>query len=209
MSRGPYAAFLLLLVGSGVAHGWFTHRWRPPARYDHIQAALDAVPEVLGEWHATPNPMDPGDLAQAGIRAVHSRVYRHARTGKVVTVLLVAGAPGPIAVHTPDVCFRGLGFDRLSAPEPVQAGGAEFWKMECARPGAADRNRLLVYWAWNGGAGWEAPAHRQARLKYALKPALSKLYFVSEAGAGGAADAVSEFATVFLPAVNQLLSLEK
>lgn len=207
MSRGPFVAFLLLVVGSGLAHGWFTHRWRPPARYDHVQTALDDIPDTIGDWRSATNSLDAGELAQAGIRASHSRTYRHARTGKAATVLLVAGAPGPISVHTPDVCFRGLGFEQMSAPELSRAATAEFWRMECTRPGAADRSRILVYWAWNGGAGWEAPPHRQARMKYSLKPVLYKLYFVSESG--GSTEGVAEFAAVFLPEVSRRLGLEK
>jgi hypothetical protein len=200
VSRGPYVAFLLLLVGSGLAHGWFTNRWGTPPRYDRVQAALDAIPEQIDGWRGAAVEMDPDDLIRVGIRASHFRVYRHAGTGKAVTVLLVAGAPGPVSVHTPDVCFRGLGYETLSKPVPADAGGSRFWKMECTRPGAASRNKVFVYWAWNAGAGWEAPEHRQARVKFSLKPVLYKLYLMAEVGEGGAFDPVPEFANAFLRA---------
>jgi hypothetical protein len=200
----PYAAFLAIVLGSGLAHGWFTNRWTAPPDFARVQAGLAAVPAAVGPWRAADNPVDPDDLVRAGIRASVSRVYRHAGTGKAVTVLLVAGPAGPVAVHTPDVCFRGLGYSEMSAPEPVAAGDGRFWQMECTRPGAAARGRVHVYWSWNGGAGWEAPPHKRTRVKYALKPVLYKLYLLAEGGAG--ADPVPEFAAAFLPELDRAVA---
>ncbi len=199
----PTIGFLSLIVASGVAHGVQTYRWRPPAGFDRIQESLTAIPSTIGGWTARENPFEQGDLERAGIRSSVSRVYQQTRTGKSVTVLLVAGLPGPIAVHTPDVCFRGLGYVPLAAPEPVTLPGGDtdsrFWRMECQNLSGPTPRRLMVYWAWNGGDGWEAPDPSAARARYALRPALYKLYFVTDVTAGKKSDSVPEFAPLWLP----------
>jgi hypothetical protein len=194
--------FLTLIVASGIAHGVYTHRWAPPAGFDAIQESIAAIPTTVEGWATRDNPFEPEDLSRAGIRAHVSRVYTHPRTGKSVTLLLVAGLPGPIAVHTPDVCFRGLGYVPVASPEPVTLLGAEpgprFWRMECQNPDGPTPRRLMVYWAWNGGNGWEAPDPSAARAKYALRPVLYKLYFVTDVTAGKKFDSVPEFAPLWL-----------
>lgn len=208
----PAIGFVCVIVASGVAHGVQTFRWRPPAGFDRIQDALTAVPAPADGWAAVENPFEPGDLERAGIRSHLSRVYQQARTGRAVTVLLVAGLPGPIAVHTPDVCFRGLGYVPVAAPEavplPTGDGEAKFWRMECQNSSGPAPRRLMVYWGWNGGGGWEAPDPSVARGRYALKPVLYKLYLVADVTAGKKTDPVPEFAPRWMPGAARALRFD-
>ena len=203
------AGFLALIIGSGLVHGVQTHRWQPPAGFDRIQESLAAIPATLGNWTAQENPFEPGDLERAGIRANVSRVYEQGRSGHAVTVLLVAGLPGPIAVHTPDVCFRGLGYTPVGEPQVVTLSAGEtqtkFWRMECLNPGEPTPKRLMVYWAWDAGDGWVAPDHSTVRAKYAFRPVLYKLYMVTDVTTGKKADLVPEFSSLWLPEVSRAL----
>ena len=43
------------------------------------------------------------------------------------TALILCGRPGPVSIHTPDVCYRGLGYEPTGSPSRwdsrVEAGG--------------------------------------------------------------------------------------
>jgi len=178
----PASLCCLLLIASGVAAGLYTNRWASPADFGPIQARMDAVPTSLGTWVSRPAPSDQEALDRAGIRAHLSREYRDTRTGRTITVLLVAGKPGPIAVHTPDVCFQGAGYEQSNDQSSVDVGpaGARFWNATFVKPGAAVQSRECVFWGWNAGDGWEAPEHRTVRMKFALRPTLYKMYLVTD-----------------------------
>ncbi|HEX4608663.1 MAG TPA: exosortase-associated EpsI family protein [Urbifossiella sp.] len=182
MSPARVTICLLVLFGSGVAHGLVTHRWRAAADFDGIQVRLSTVAVALGPWMGRDIPLaGADDLGPSGIRAHLSRDYRDGLTGRVVRVLVVAGPPGPIAAHTPDVCFQGTGYE-MSAPQEVislDGGESRLWAATFTKPGPV-RSQLRVFWAWNGGSGWEAPEHRTARYKYTFQPVLYKIYLTTD-----------------------------
>jgi hypothetical protein len=147
---------------------------------------MDTLPTSLGPWAGRSTPVERDALDLGGIQAHLSREYREAKSGRAIQVLWVAGKPGPITAHTPAVCFQGAGYQQTSDPVPVQVGssGARFWRATFVNKTAAATSRIVVYWGWNGGDGWEAAV----RLKYSLLPALHKLYLVTELPHTGAPD---------------------
>jgi hypothetical protein len=196
------------LLASGVASGLFTNRWASPADFGPIQDRMDAVPRALGPWAGRSVLVEQDALDLAGIKAHISRDYRDSRTGRSVRVLLVAGRPGPIAVHTPDVCFRGAGYELTDDPRVLSAGpaGNQFWGAVFAKKQAAVPSRILVLWAWNAGTGWQAAEPYAVRVRYSLDPVLLKLYLVTEATPGKAGtDLLGDFPDRFLDELTHIL----
>lgn len=209
MSTVRVGACLLLLVGSGVAHGVFTHRWQAAADFGETQARLNTVPPALGPWVARDVPLSADELDRISVRAHLSREYRNTQTGRAVRMLVVAGPPGPISVHTPDVCFQGTGFEQSTTPEQVAVGdgAGQLWAATFSKTGPV-RTQIRVYWAWNGGSGWEAPEHRRARYKFAFQPILYKIYLVTEADRQGATNPrpAEDLAARLLPDISRALA---
>ncbi len=202
----------IVLAGSGAAHGILTHRWRAAADFTPVQSRLEAVGRQFGAWTATDVRMSADELDRVSIRAHLSREYRNGQTGRVVRLLVVAGPPGPISVHTPDVCFQGTGFEQKTPPEAVAVGGggARLWGASFAKPGPVP-TQLRVYWGWYGGAGWEAPEHRTARYKFAFRPILYKVYLVADddrLGAAGRTAPAEEIAALLLPELERAISVQ-
>ena len=52
-------------------------------------------------------PAEAYEAAAAELEGWLARRYLHRRTGVVVHVLLLCGRPGPLSVHTPEVCYYG------------------------------------------------------------------------------------------------------
>jgi hypothetical protein len=178
----PLFAAAAVLTFTGVVHGLRTGRWVGDADLRAAEARLAAVPTALGDWKGQDEKLDDRQLTMAQVKAYVSRRYQHGTTGEKVTLLLVCGRPGAMAVHTPDVCYPGAGFEMTAPPVkyPAPSGGGqttEFWKAAFARPNSASGG-LHVFWAWGTGGEWAAPDY--PRLTFAHRPALYKLYLISQ-----------------------------
>jgi hypothetical protein len=198
-----------LIVGAGLAHGTWTHRWSVSPALAALAARYESIPTTIGEWTSAPYELGARERAIAGAEACLGRVYTNSRRGVSVSVLLVGGHPAKIASHTPDICYRGAGYE-LSAPRAfdrpagARGGPAAGFRTAVATRGGAHPSALRIYWTWRGSSGWAAP--EEARWQYATEPNLTKLYVVRETG--GAAidpdrDPCNEFLDVLLPELDR------
>jgi len=194
------------LIACGIVHGFWTDRWAPPAETAQAAARLDEVPLELGEWDGQVNEVKEGE-AGAGVAGCIKRRYVHRKTGTVVSLFLVCGRPGPVSIHTPEVCYGASGFlvggkNRFDADE----AGDALWKADAIRTSATEETRLRLYWAWNGGNTW-TPSE-DARLQFVRYPVLHKLYVVREMSSLSESNSIEpceEFLRVLLPALRKTL----
>jgi hypothetical protein len=208
----PLAAAAACLVGSGLLCGLHTNRWGQPV---HLQAAagrLDAVASDLGDWQGAPFELDARQLQVAEVIGYLARRYVHRWNGNEITVLIVCGRPGPLAVHTPDVCFRGVGYGTLGDPQkhPITDVAAvpdtDFWTVQFAKQGPAPEV-LRVFWAWSDDGTWHASD--APRITFARSDALYKLYVIHRSSRQGEPiqdDPCLEFFRVLLPELQKRLS---
>src|SRR4051794_16990520 len=102
-------AAAVVVAASGVVHGIWTDRWALNSEtLDAAAKRLAGVPAVLGKWEGSDIAMNTDP--RLGLSAVLARRYANQETGKVVTIYLACGRPGPICVHSPDVCYVGAGY---------------------------------------------------------------------------------------------------
>jgi hypothetical protein len=178
----PLIVALILVVGSGVLHALWTDRWGMTAQRQAAVAALQKVPLQLGNWHGRPLTMDPREqeIAEADGYALIEFVNRS--TGNKVNLMIVCGRPGPVAVHPPEVCYRGAGYELSDGPvkQTIDFGKtraevhvAEFTKADGPLP-----SRLRIFWSWAADGVWQIPD--QPRWTFARKPHLFKMYVVRE-----------------------------
>jgi hypothetical protein len=205
------AAVVVVVAGGAVHRSWRGDWDNAPAVAEAV-AKIDHIPLAIGSWQGQPLQLDAGDAARAGYAGASWRRYVDTETGAVVSVLVVCGRPGPLSVHTPDVCYGGAGFTMLE--EPVRAPfavpgkpAAAFWTARFGKPANPGLAPLRIYWAWYAGEQWEAPDN--PRLAFARFPVLYKLYVVSTTSAGsptGDRDACAEFLQQLLPALEKTLA---
>jgi uncharacterized protein DUF3485 len=203
-------AVALILV-CGVVHGWWSDRWQRSAALEEALARVARVPMTLGAWQAENVPADAKAFEQAGAQAYWMRAYTNTQNRHSVLAILMCGRAGRMAVHTPEVCYRGAGYDLFDAPAStvirVEQGG-ELGAFNTARftKAATLGNDLKLYWGWNPGAGWQAPAN--PRWEFRGRPFLYKLYVSTEYSAGH--DAAADFLRELLPELqHDLLSEDK
>jgi hypothetical protein len=180
----PPLTALLLLVVCGVVHGLWTDRW---ARGEEPAAAadrLDRLPLVLGDWEGQVLTVDTRHLG-----SISGCLYRHyvnRRSGADVSVFLVCGRPGPVAIHTPDVCYGASGYvvgsrSTYSLPSGSLPPG-QFYTAQFRKTKATEQMNLRVFWSWYAAGNWVVAEN--PRFAFAHHPVLYKLYLVHQTAPG-------------------------
>jgi hypothetical protein len=203
----PALAALALILAVGLLHGMWTNRWGMPWQLEQAIERVKSVPRSVADWEGHDLELDAGELAQVGIPGFLYRTYVQRGTGRQVDVLLVCGRPGPVCVHTPDVCLRGAGYQigdqtnyRLQGPD------AQFRTAGMRKKTPTAIFALRVDWAWSATGRWWVPDNPRWTLGH--YPVLYKLYVLQ--AARGAADPPKagcndEFLRAFLPQLNKCL----
>jgi hypothetical protein len=192
------------LIVCGIVHGFWSDRWVPPVETTQAASRLDTLPLEVGDWDGEAIEVKAGE-AGAGVAGCIKRRYINRKTGAEVSLFLVCGRPGPVAIHTPEVCYGASGF-MVGNKETYKANeeGDTLWKTDAVRVSATDETRLRLYWGWNGGDVWTASA--DARVQFVRKPVLHKLYVVRELSAlteSGRSEPCEDFLRVLLPALRK------
>ena len=139
----PVVTALAVVVGTGLVQGVWTDRWGLDAAVARLVSGLDRVPRDLGDWHAEVLDSDPNDAP--GVAGQLYLRYANRRTGDSVAVVLLCGRPGPVSIHTPDVCYGASGFKvgKVSTVTLEEPGGpAEFFVTEAVKSRAAGNARV-------------------------------------------------------------------
>lgn len=209
----PILVLLALVLASGLAHGLRTDRWRKARSLEEALDRLDRVPMAVGDWEGADIELARRQLEVGQIDGHVARRYRNRRDGREVTMLLVCGRPGPIAVHTPDVCYAGVGYTP-SAPrlvEPIRTASSSrpisFKTAEFRKDDALVPESLQIYWSWTAGDAWEAP--ELPRPHFVGEDFLYKLYVIG--GRPGEDITVTDracrdFLGVFVPGLGRALA---
>lgn len=201
---GSSMAAGVIILTTGYIDGLWTGRWRASTELAACAARVERLPLVIGDWKARAEELGAEDIDAAGIQGYTLRSYRQQRTNRLVSVLLMCGRPGPMSVHSPDICYPGIGFEPTAPParEVHQFGSehAEFWCGRFARQEVAGANHVQILWAWGTAGEWTAPVN--PRLTFARMPALYKLYVIQSLPSSGdkaEREAGSEFLRQLLP----------
>jgi hypothetical protein len=196
----------VVLVASGLVHGFWTDRWRPSPDVTAAAQRLDQLSLDLGHWKGEAVEIKAGQ-GGAGVAGCIQRRYVHRRTGAAVVVAVVCGRPGPVSIHTPDACYGASGYE-VGRSERIDLPGrwGALWRTDATRKNATDEVRLRVLYGWHTAGGWQAPA--DARQAFAREKVLHKLYLVRELGAfndTGKDEPCDDLLQVLLPELDRAL----
>jgi hypothetical protein len=203
------AAAAVVLLASGAVHGLWTDRWTiDPKDTKEAAERLGQLPSDLAKWEGKEIEMNTDP--RLGLAGVLARRYVDRESGKVVTIYLACGRPGPVSTHTPDVCYEADGFKgepptRVTLPADGTAA-PEFWTARFTRQRPDGQTTLRIYWAWHAADGWKAADN--PRVAFASEAVLHKLYVIRELvnpNDPAEGDACTEFMRELLPVLEQKL----
>jgi hypothetical protein len=222
MTRWMFAALASAgLIGAGLVHGYWTDRWTASSEVEDAAARLSRVPvDSFGDWDGSKGEIKPGQVG-AGVAGCWQRRFVNHKTGQAVVVALVNGRPGPVATHTPEVCYGASGYavgEKQAVRLDSESKARQFWTSIAVRTRGVEQTKLRLYWAWNGGDGWRAsddPRGQFSRFRY---PVLHKLYVLrdlsnlpetpaarQDPNNPGRDDACEAFLEAFLPVLDRTL----
>jgi hypothetical protein len=211
----PAFAAFALVVCVGFLHGMWINRWAPSSGLSSALRRLADVPKSVGDWDGQdvdPN-QDPEEIAQLGVEGYVCREYTQRGTGRKVLLVLVCGRPGPICVHSPDICFRTRGNEMSEETRQYVKGAdgrkrAEFLSADF-RDKKRDRNTptMRVFWSWGVAGAWQAPDN--PRWTFGRYPALYRMYVIQAASAASDKGRDLDFIRAVLPGLHKSLFAAK
>ena len=199
--------FAISLVGlGGWLHGELANRWGVGTDVIALGERLRQVPLELGSWRSHgDDDLSATTLSLLECKGYLNRAYVHQGTGEVVSVAVMFGPKGPIAVHTPEVCYssRDVQPNEKREAVPMDYDGEEnhFWKLSFSK-NTLDKGKLSVMYAWSDGGAWQASeAPRFWRTNY-----LYKIQTATQ-GLGVKDSSTNEFFRAFLPELRKQMSI--
>jgi hypothetical protein len=177
---GIGSAAALILLTNGLLEGVLTNRWHRPVELEKGLGRVKRIPMTIGDWRGQADDLDDAVMTRAGIEGYFYGHYENQFSGKKITVLLMCGRPGPLAVHTPDICYRGAGYHQEGSIAKWQQeygnASAEFRRAKFSKDDATNITSLRIAWTWGTAGKWVAPT--TPRTTFARLPVLYKLYIV-------------------------------
>lgn len=198
---------LSLTLGTALVHGRLTNRWGRPVAMLAAVERVDAFPRQIGDWQSEDTAeLSPNILQMLECQGYLQRNYTNVKTQETVSVAVLVGPPGPMSVHTPEVCYPRRNFQIAKEPERLPLGGENhIWGITLRSP-QLDARTLRVYYAWTDGQQWEAPD--EPRLAFAGREYLMKIQlasYVDARSASAQSDPCLKFLHDAMPALNQAL----
>jgi len=205
----PMLTALVIVLGVGLLHGTWTQRWVKSAALEAAVARLDSLPDHAGDWHGQAIELDPQALRQAGADGYWLRRFTNAKTGAAVNLFILCGRSGKMAVHRPEHCYQGAGYEMLAAPalQRLDPVSASLWTTRFRKQDAAGPVELRIFWSWLADGQWQTP--ESPRLTFARPPVLYKLYAIHEMTGSRQRvedDPSLDLLRTLLPAVTQTLT---
>jgi hypothetical protein len=195
---------LAILVLGGVAHGVLSKRWGIAENTQLLGQQLNEIPMELGPWKCEEEgKLD--DRVRNTLEAIGyiSRVYVHQSTGESINIFFVFGPKGPIAVHTPEVCYSARAVTQTSERQsvPCDYDGTEgtIWKLGF-ETNTIDKRKMSVYYGWTEGGPWQAAGNP----RFWRTDFLYKIQTSCQA-TGKKEDSTDEFLKYFMPEARKLM----
>lgn len=181
--KSAVPAIICVLVLTGTLLGGFLPRRQSAGDsaklLSRAAAKLDRpLPERIGAWRLLlEGKLEPDVARILQCPAYINRVYVHERTGDRVSVAVLLGPGGPIAVHTPEICYSSQDYKldgerTLRKLTDKQGNEQTFWAVDF-QPNRDTGSPMRVLYGWSDGSHWEAPA--DPRYDHAWRPYLYKL----------------------------------
>lgn len=219
----PYIGVALLVVitcTTGWLQGNMTNRFGLPEDMNEGAAKLANLRKILekesfgerGQWKM----IKTTKMTDLVVETLECREYLNASFVNTeipslqINGFIILGPPGPVAVHTPEICYSSKDYDITDERERVRVFPKgpqedEFWGLTL-RSKQVDADILRVYYSWANLGPWTAPdiprityggGSKLYKMQLAVKlPPDAKL----EQG-----DACQEFLRAFIPVVNAQL----
>jgi hypothetical protein len=212
--RGTFSigAAAILLLATGLLHGYITNRWGSSASLQQAIDRMDQLPLTVGDWKGeiTKRDVELQTIRNSGAFVLARYVNR--RTGETIDVSLICGRPGTLSIHPPTICFPAHGYrlkqggKRVEVPAEKSTPISAWMVADFARQIAAGEEPIHILWCYGVDGEWIAPDN--PRVSLAGRQAVYKLYLARaelEEELSAQKDPCVSFLKAFLPELSNAL----
>lgn len=186
----------------GAVHGRLTNRWGPQT--DMLEAArkLESTPKEIEGWELVrEDPLSEGVVEMLQCSGYVNRTYRNEKTGDRISVVVLLGPAGPIAVHTPEICYSSRDYKITDQRTACEVGDSEkLWDLTLKSKGVVEAP-LRVLYGWTNNGKWDATP--DPRFAFGGRPFLYKIQMAGPVTQEH--DACQDFLASFLPVLRHHL----
>jgi len=199
-------AIVVLSASTALTHAYLDAGWHSKSEIDRLASQLRELPDSIGDWNRTAkNEIPNGTLRTLKCYGYLSESYENSSSGAVISVAVLFGPRGPIAVHTPEICYSSAGTEPV-APRKVSSIETgtykdEFWMTRFSKKGLQEPS-LEVWYAWSDGGPWRASENP----RYWMTDHLYKLQLSGKPSKGGGVSDCQSFLQSFLPVLRKQLA---
>jgi len=207
---GAVLGIVALTVGPSVYRG---HTESVQAQLlDDAEKRLLNIPAHFGPWLLR----DEVPLSETAQQMLVNpryvcRTYVHGSSGETVSMIVLAGLAGPMAVHTPEICMPSREYESIKDAVQIDVtanGKKQKFFSSLFQAKTLEGQKLNVYYGWSrDGEVWEAPKY--PRVTFAPLPMLFKLQVVcaEPAAASKGPTAGEKFLADLLPLLSSQYTL--
>ena len=209
MNRTKFIAglisILVITAVTSMMRNYLEAGWSNQSLLETQAENLRQLPEQIGDWVAS----STNDLPENAMRILKchgfiNRSYWNPQTGGTITIAILFGPRGPIAVHTPEICYSGVGTRPIADRRSVEIKTAEksdrFWTIQFSR-GADPAPSLEVWYAWSDGGAWVA----SEQPRFWLTDSLYKIQIAGTPAKTNAESDCKSFLRALMPVLRQRL----
>ncbi len=157
-------------------HGTRTFRWGEDETASILAGRLKGLPGNIGSWQM----VDEGELRLEEIRQLQPVGYlvRRYSFGEMnANVFVIVGPTGPIAAHTPDICFDSRNYEMLDDRSKFKIGTSALDESECwvrrFESRAVQKQAIKTWYTWMVDKSWQASTN--PRVSFSDSPYLIKV----------------------------------
>ncbi len=166
---------------------------------------LESLPKTVGRWeHVESRELDASAAQMLQCYGYLNHEYWNKATGVRMNVAVLYGPRGPIAVHTPDICYSSRGVEPVGERKAEELKISEkpdsFWTIKF-RQGKDAAPHIEVWYAWSDGGLWCSSENP----RFWMTDSLWKIQVAAEPSAAPDQSECREFLKEFVPVLRACL----
>jgi hypothetical protein len=182
--------------------------WHSQSEIALLSSKLREIPDTFGDWKRIERKEIPQKVERVlNCYGYINDIYENSRSGAVVSVAVLFGPRGPIAVHTPEICYSSVGTQLATSRRAVRIESEnhqdEFWMAQFSKQGEQEPG-FEVWHAWSDGGPWCASENP----RYWMTDVLYKLQLSGDPPNEDGGSDCRSFLQSFLPILRQHLGTD-
>jgi hypothetical protein len=201
------ALLIAITVAAAIVQGRATNRWGASDTIANAATIFSRLPKSFGDWNLV-EPEELGPQVRGLLQTEHysQGIYENRSTGQHAILTLLLGPPGPMSVHTPEICYSAADFSQISDRHHVSIVPGDTndtaWVTQFHSTHNLQGSITRVYYSWHDGQRWKAV--EEPRITYGARSYLFKVQAATELPADAESDAedaarslLQQFCSVF------------